>query len=67
MWFGAVSYTHLDVYKRQAIAFVGCRNEEKDCCYAHHNGKFAIDEDGIEVGTALYAQYAIDFLNKYEK
>ena len=34
---------------------------------AHHNGKFAIDEDGIEVGTALYAQYAIDFLNKYDK
>ena len=41
--------------------------KKRDCCYAHHNGKFAIDEDGIEVGTALYAQYAIDFLNKYEK
>lgn len=50
-----------------AIAFVGCRNEEKGCCYPHHNGNFAIDEDALEVGTALYAQYAVDFLNKYEK
>ena len=50
-----------------ALAFVGCKNDEKQCCYAHHNGRFAIDEDSLEIGTALYAQYAIDFLNKYEK
>ena len=50
-----------------ALAFVGCKNDERNCCYAHHNGKFAIDEDSLEIGTALYAQYAIDFLNKYEK
>ena len=43
------------------------KNDEKQCCYAHHNGKFAIDEDSLEIGTALYAQYAVDFLNKYEK
>ena len=49
------------------LAFVGCKNDEKNCCYAHHNGRFAIDEDSLEIGTALYAQYAIDFLNKYEK
>lgn len=49
-----------------ALAFVGCKNDERNCCYAHHNGKFAIDEDSLEIGTALYAQYAIDFLNKYE-
>ena len=46
------------------LAFVGCKNDEKNCCYAHHNGRFAIDEDSLEIGTALYAQYAIDFLNK---
>lgn len=64
---GGEDFSHYLEKVPGAIAFVGCRNEEKDCCYAHHNGKFAIDEDGIEVGTALYAQYAIDFLNKYEK
>lgn len=46
------------------IAFVGVRNEEKDCNFAHHHERFNIDEDGLEIGTALYAQYALDFLNK---
>lgn len=47
-----------------AIAFVGVRNEDIGACYAHHHDKFNIDEDGLEVGTALYVQYAVDFLNK---
>lgn len=47
-----------------AIAFVGVRNEDTGACYAHHHDKFNIDEDGLEVGTALYVQYAVDFLNK---
>ncbi|MDD2481701.1 MAG: M20 family metallopeptidase [Lutispora sp.] len=46
-----------------AIAFVGVRNEEKGSCYPHHHERFNIDEDALETGTALYAQYAIDFLN----
>lgn len=48
-----------------ALAFVGCRNEEKGACYAHHHGNFEIDEDALLIGTSLYAQYAIDFLNNY--
>lgn len=46
------------------LAFVGIRNEEKQACYPHHNEKFQMDEDALEIGTALYAQYAVDFLNK---
>lgn len=45
------------------LAFVGVRNEEKECVYPHHHAKFNMDEDGFEVSTALYAQYAVDFLN----
>ncbi|KPU45667.1 putative hydrolase YxeP [Oxobacter pfennigii] len=45
------------------IAFVGIRNEEKGTCYAHHHENFNMDEDALEIGTALYAQYAVDFLN----
>lgn len=26
-------------------AFVGCRNESKDCCYSLHNERFDLDED----------------------
>ena len=46
-----------------ALAFVGCRNEEKCACYSHHSGKFNIDEDALEIGTKLYVNYAIDYLN----
>jgi len=46
-----------------ALAFVGCRNEEKSACYSHHSGNFNIDEDALEIGTKLYVHYAIDYLN----
>ncbi len=45
------------------FAFVGIRNEEKGACYPHHHDKFNMDEDALEIGASLYAQYAIDFLN----
>ncbi|MDI3534782.1 MAG: hypothetical protein PWQ82_1147 [Thermosediminibacterales bacterium] len=45
------------------FAFLGCRNEEKDAVYPHHNSRFKIDEDVLPIGSAFYAQFAIDFLN----
>ncbi|MDP0492855.1 MAG: M20 family metallopeptidase [Fusobacterium sp. JB021] len=45
------------------LAFVGVKNPEKSCIYPHHHPKFNLDEDALEIGTALYAQYAIDYLN----
>ena len=47
-----------------AFAFVGVRNDEKNANFPHHHDKFNIDEDGLEIGSNLYAQYALDFLNK---
>lgn len=47
------------------LAFVGVRNEDKDCIYPHHHAKFNMDEDAFLLGTLLYVQYAIDFLNNY--
>jgi len=32
--------------------------------YPHHHEKFNIDEDALPIGTSLYAQFALDFLNK---
>ena len=45
------------------LAFVGIRNEEKDCKYPQHHSKFNMDEDALEMGSAIYAKVAIDFLN----
>lgn len=47
-----------------AFAFVGSRNEKKVDYYPHHHPKFDIDEDALETASSLYAQFAIDFLNK---
>lgn len=46
------------------FALVGSGNPEKDTEWAHHHGKFNIDEDALVVGAELYAQYAWGYLNK---
>lgn len=45
------------------MALVGVKNEAKGACYPQHHPMYTIDEDALEIGTALYAQYAKDFLN----
>lgn len=47
-----------------AIAFLGVGNEAKGACYPQHHPNYTVDEDALEIGTALYAQYAVDFLNQ---
>ncbi len=47
-----------------AIAFIGCRNEEKGSNYPQHHSKFDIDEDSLGIGTELYVRYAVGFLNQ---
>lgn len=49
------------------LAFVGIRNDEKECTYPHHHAKFNMDEEGLLIGAALYVQYAIDFLEESTK
>ncbi len=46
------------------IAFLGTTNKEKGIIYPLHNKQYNIDEDILSVGVSLYAQFAIDFLNK---
>lgn len=41
-------------------AFIGCRNEAKDCCYSLHHERFDLDEDALENGAAFYVQYTLD-------
>lgn len=48
------------------LAFVGCKNEEKHACYSHHSGHFNIDEDALEIGTKLYINYALEYLNHHK-
>ncbi|MBU8908741.1 amidohydrolase [Desertibacillus haloalkaliphilus] len=46
-----------------SFALVGSGNPNKDTEWAHHHGKFNIDEDALATGAELYAQYAWAYLN----
>ncbi|MGZ9817012.1 M20 family metallopeptidase [Peribacillus simplex] len=47
-----------------SFALVGSGNPEKDTEWAHHHGKFNIDEDALATGAELYAQYAWAYLHE---
>lgn len=44
------------------FAFLGVCNPEKGACFPQHHSHYTIDEDVLQVGAALYAQFALDFL-----
>lgn len=46
------------------FGFLGCANKEIGACYSNHNDKFKVDETVLHRGSALYAQFAVDFLNE---
>ena len=47
------------------LANLGAHNVNKpETNFPHHHPNFNIDEDAFELGSALYAQYAINYLNK---
>ena len=43
--------------------FIGCRNPAAGKIYPNHNDKFDVDESVLHRGAALYAQFAVDYLN----
>jgi len=44
--------------------FIGCINKEKGIVYSNHNDKFTVDESVLHRGSALYAQFAHDYLEE---
>jgi len=46
------------------FAFVGSKNTAKLDYYPHHHPKFDIDEDALENAAGIYAQFALDYLNR---
>lgn len=47
-----------------SFALVGSGNPKKGTEWAHHHGKFNIDEDALATGAELYVQYAWAYLNE---
>lgn len=51
-------------YAPGSFALVGSGNKDKDTEWAHHHGRFNIDEDALVTGAELYAQFAWSYLLK---
>jgi metal-dependent amidase/aminoacylase/carboxypeptidase family protein len=43
---------------------LGIRNPKKGAVYPWHHPKFTVDEEVIDMGAALLAGVAFDFLNR---
>lgn len=54
----------MDEVPDSLLCFVGTGNPDKGSHIPHHAGNFNIDEDSLVTSAAMYAQYAMDFLNE---
>lgn len=43
-------------------SFIGCRDEANGMIYNNHHEKFTVNESLLPKGTALMAQFAVDYL-----
>lgn len=60
---GSEDMSYYFQHAKGVFAWLGSGNKEKECIYFPHHEKFKVDEDCLKYGTALYTQFAIDFLN----
>ncbi|MDT2012011.1 M20 family metallopeptidase [Carnobacterium divergens] len=60
---GGEDFSYFTENTAGCFALVGCGNPDKDTEWAHHHGKFNVDEDAMKMGAEMYAQYAYNYLN----
>lgn len=63
-WSASEDFSEYTTCAPGVFAFVGGRNAETGCIYSAHHPQFNVDEKCLEYASALYAQFAIDYLNK---
>ncbi len=61
---GGEDFSYFTEHTPGCFALVGCGNPEKDTQWAHHHGRFNVDEDAMAIGAELYAQYAFEYLQQ---
>lgn len=60
---GGEDFSYFTENTAGCFALVGSGNPAKDTEWAHHHGKFNVDEDAMKIGAEMYAQYAYNYLN----
>lgn len=63
---GAEDFGEYLAHKPGVYVFLGSRNPAVGADAPHHHGCFNVDESVLKQGAALYAQYAVEFLNERE-
>lgn len=61
---GGEDFCHFLAKKPGCFGFLGVRNEACGAIYGQHHSAYVVDENALPLGVMLYAQFAIDFLNK---
>ena len=60
---GGEDFAEFLIGRPGAFALLGCANPEKGVPFtSNHSGEFAVDEDALLSGAALYVRYALDYL-----
>jgi amidohydrolase len=59
---GSEDFARLAEKAPHFFAFIGSRNKEKGIIYTNHHEKYTVDEDVLQRGSAVMAQFAVDFL-----
>ena len=57
-------YAYYGEHVPSVFGFLGGGNPEIGAVYPHHNECFLLDEAALTRGAALYAQFAVDYLNQ---
>lgn len=63
---GGEDFSYFQDEATGSFALVGSGNSAKDTEWAHHHGRFNIDESAMKNGAELYAQFAYNYLNQDE-
>lgn len=64
---GGEDFSYLATRAPGVFGYVGSRNEAKGTVYGNHNDHYTVDEDSLKMGAAVYAQFAVDFLEEKAK
>ncbi|MCI8514050.1 MAG: amidohydrolase [Lachnospiraceae bacterium] len=61
---GGEDFSYLAAKAPAVFGYIGSRNEAKGTIYGNHNDHYNVDEDSLKMGAAVYAQFAVDFLDR---
>lgn len=51
--------------KSGCFAFIGIQNPEVEATYDHHNNRFNMDDTVLSAASAVYTEYAIQWLKEH--